>query len=618
MQKFFPARILLRLRRIQRWVLSQRGRSLLFIISFFLVLSSALPSSAMANSTLASSVLSRASLIGSPSLALAQFSAAGGGNSNNYSLGWVELDSYDTFQITGPGAALGQRRQHIHENLEAIRDDYLALDNPVAVVSTTPTENGQSKVYVNRQYLMTITSEDTNLQGMTTEGLVEHLKDVIPEALDRAYRQRQPEYRQQQFIHIGIGLALAIGLMVVLQFTSERLAQLTLRGLGTSLNQDEATENQRHQMHDLCDRLLPLAQGLVLVSTLLWAMGQFPESRVIQQELLSTLKVPIIIAIVAVVAYIGIRLTYAVVDRLALGLTDGNGFSSNYSRRARLRISTLSSVIKNITNFVWIAIGFLVALSVTGIDIGLLLASVGLIGLALSLAAQNLVKGAIQGFFIVLEDQFAIGDVVKIGDDSGIVEKLNLRITQLRDTAGRLITIPTSDITRVANYSLHWSQADLKIPVHYNADINHMLEVTRQVGNDLQHDSDWSSLILDDPQILGVDDFGDSSLIIRVWIKTQPMKQWDVSREYRRRFKIAVQEAGTNIPFPQRDVWLHPSDEFRLTLQGSLNDGHSSNQTDQNGNGQQPQAKTDAQPPNVPDDSSPPENDDQPTAAENT
>jgi small conductance mechanosensitive channel len=227
--------------------------------------------------------------------------------------------------------------------------------------------------------------------------------------------------------------------------------------------------------------------------------------------------------------------------------------------------------------------------------------------LALSLAAQNLVKGAIRGFFIVLEDQFAIGDIVKIGDDAGLVEKLNLRITQLRDTAGRLITIPTSDITRVANYSLHWARADLKIPVHYNADINRMLKVTRQVAEDLHGDSEWNNLILEEPQILGVDDFGDSAVIIRVWIKTEPMKQWDISREFRRRFKETLQDSDTEIPFPQRDVWLHPSDEFKVTLQGSLeerrrtpdHDGHNGHG---NGNGHsEPAAKTDRQPRSVPD-----------------
>ncbi|MGB5972564.1 MAG: mechanosensitive ion channel family protein, partial [Nodosilinea sp.] len=207
--------------------------------------------------------------------------------------------------------------------------------------------------------------------------------------------------------------------------------------------------------------------------------------------------------------------------------------------------------------------------------------------------------GAVQGFFIVLEDQFAVGDVVKIGDDAGLVEKLNLRIIQLRDAGGRLITIPTSNIDRVANYSLHWSRSDLKIPVHYNADVNHMLEVVRQVGDELQADAEWGELILEEPQILGVDDFADSALIIRVWIKTKPMKQWDVSREYRRRFKQALQDTDMQIPFPQRDVWVHPSAEFQIALKGEskqASDNHS-----KNGNGQQ-LAKIDAQPRNVPDD----------------
>jgi small-conductance mechanosensitive channel len=532
--------------------------------------------------------------------AMAQvFGSNGSSNSNAYNLGWVELDGYDAFQFAAPGSALSQRRQEIHDNLQQIRDNYLQLENPTANITTTETEDGQPQVYVNGQYLMTITQEDANLQGTTANGLVQRLEESIPDILSEAYQERQPEYRQRQYWLIGGVLLLTVGAMVAISFTSDYLLRLAMRGLGSSLNQNEMTQNQRHQLHDLRDRLMPLAQGALLVSALIWTLGRFPESRNLQQDLLSSLKIPIIITIVVVVAYVGIRITYTLVDKVAIGLSED---SFNHSRRTRLRISTLSSVTKNITNFVWIVIGFILALTVTGVNLGLLLASVGIIGLALSLATQNLAQGAIKGFFIVLEDQFAIGDVVKIGDDSGVVEKLNLRITQLRDTAGRLITIPTSDITRVANYSLHWSQADLKIPVHYNADINHMLDITRQVSEDLRSDPDWSDLILEDPQILGVDDFGDSAVIIRVWIKTEPMKQWDVSREFRRRFKQTLQNSDTEIPFPQRDVWLHPSDEFLLTLQGSLNgvgqhDGHQ-----QDGKGPHPAAKTDAQPANVPDD----------------
>lgn len=582
MQTFQPFSVIRLFQPMQNRIARWQRSLIIFLSAFLLVLSSVTPAGA--------------------SLMLAQFPGAGGGDTSSFTLGWVELAGLDVFQIAGPNSAISNRRQQVQDNLQEIRDDYLDLENPVANITTTRTEDGHPQVYVNGQYLLTVTQEDATLQGMTSDAVVQHLKEVIPETLERAYQHRQPEYRRRQFTRIGVVLALAILIMVVLSKLSDRLVRSAIHSLGASLNQDEVTEDQQHQIHDLRDRMLPLVQGFLLAGTLIWAMGLFPESRVLQQDLLSTLKVPIIIGIVIVVAYVGIRLTYALVDRIAVGLTDEDGFSSRYSRRARLRISTLSSVIKNIANFVWIGIGFLIALTVTGVDFALLLASVGIIGLAFSLAAQNLVKGAIRGFFIVLEDQFAIGDIVKIGDDAGLVEKLNLRITQLRDTGGRLITIPTSDITRVANYSLHWARADLKIPVHYKTDVNRMLRITREVADEMQSAPEWNNLILDEPQILGVDDFGDSALIIRVWIKTEPMKQWDVSREFRRRFKQTLQDSDTEVPFPQRDVWLHPSDEFRVTLQGSLEERRRTPDHDGNGNGHgEPPAKTDRQPRTVPD-----------------
>lgn len=550
----------------------------LFVITLGLVFSSALP--------------------GVASLALAQIPGTSSGGGPTYSLGAVELDGQDAFQVAAPGGALAQRQQQIQQNLQEIRDRYLSQDNPTTTVSIQESADGQPQVYVNDQYLMTITQQDATLLGTTPSGRAQQLEQTLAKILSRADQQRQPEYRQRQYWQVGIAALVAVGAMIAVSVSSRYLTRAAMRGLGASLDQETMTASQQHQIQDLRTRLMPLVQAAILVGTLLWAIGQFPETRPMQQDLLSSLKVPIIIGIVVVVAYIGIRISYAVIDRVALGISD-DGFS--HSRRTRLRVSTLSSVTKNIANFVWLAIGLLVALSITGVDLGLLLASVGIIGLALSLATQNLVQGAIKGFFIVLEDQFAIGDVVKIGDHAGLVEKLNLRITQLRDTEGRLITIPTSDINRVANYSLHWSQADLKIPVHYNANIDHMLTITRQVGEELRHDADWGGLILEDPQILGVDDFGDSAVIIRVWIKTQPLKQWDVSREYRRRFKQAVQDSGTTIPFPQRDVWLHPSEAFRQTLQGSLAGEDRENGHHANGNGQYPSAKTDPQPSNMPD-----------------
>ncbi len=497
-----------------------------------------------------------------------QFPGVGGGSGDAYTPGWVELDGYEVFQVAAPKSTLGQRRNYIRQNLQEIRDVYRQMATPVARISTQETENGQPTILVNGDYLMIVTQEDANLQGTTVTGVVERVEQAVPAILQQSDRERQPAYRQQQFVYAGAAMGFAILIAILIQIFSDRLLRWGMSALGATLEQPQMTADQHDHLDDIRQLLLPVFQFLAIAIAALWTLGRFPETRPVQNQLLSTLKVPIIMAIVVVVAYVGIRLTYAVVDRLLMQLTDEEGFSGYYSRRTRLRISTLSSVIKNIANFVWIALGFIVALSITGINLGLLLASVGIIGLAFSLATQNLVQGAIRGFFIVLEDQFAIGDVVKIGADAGVVENLNLRITQLRDTSGRLITIPTSDINRVANYSQHWSQADLKIPVHYNADIDEMLQVIREVSEELKTDPDWVDLILEEPQILGVDDFDDSAIIIRVWIKTQPMKQWDVSREFRRRFKLAIQSSDTAIPFPQREVWLHPSDQLLQGLQG--------------------------------------------------
>ena len=134
---------------------------------------------------------------------------------------------------------------------------------------------------------------------------------------------------------------------------------------------------------------------------------------------------------------------------------------------------------------------------------------------------------------------------------------MNLRITQLRDAEGRLITIPNSQIKIVANLSSNWSRADLNIPVAYHADVDKALEVIDHVAQEMTIDELWRDFILDKPKVLGVDDFGIRGLIIRVWIKTQPLKQWLVARECRRRLKVALDEAGISMPMPQQEVWFN-------------------------------------------------------------
>jgi small conductance mechanosensitive channel len=574
---------------LQRWGL----RVLLFFFTLMLTLGIA-PVSAR-----------QAAGISSPPPVLLQIPGLSNNSSSSdsgYTIGAIELGGREVFQIAAPQATLAQRQQRIEENLEAILDDYLQQEEPEVNIEVMQAGGTNlPSIYVNDSYLLTLTEQDAEMQGTVPWALSKDLEEPLRQALQQAWEYRQPSYLQQQAIKAGIVLLIAIALVWALDHWRDVPIRWGMRLLSGGSSISSLDEEQRHHLRDAQMRLLPILQGAILFGVSIWIAGLFPQTRVLHNTLVPALKVPLIIAIIIAVAYAGIRLSYAAINRFVAGLTARSAYNNPDSRRLQLRTSTISSFIKNIATFAWIGVGIFVALTVAGVNFGLLLASFGLLGLAFSLAAQNLIKGATKGFFIVLEDQYAIGDVVEIDDDAGLVETMNLRITQLRDAAGRLISIPMSDVTRVANFSLHWSRADLKIPVHYNADVEQMLDLTRQVGQDLQNDPEWQELILDEPQVLGVDDFGDSSIVIRVWIKTQPMKQWDVSREYRRRFKLALRDTDTTIPFPQREVWLHGSDSLKVDMEGRLEGDRISKNGGDGAPDRRENTKTDRQPRNVPD-----------------
>ena len=277
-----------------------------------------------------------------------------------------------------------------------------------------------------------------------------------------------------------------------------------------------------------------------------------------QVGIIAFLKIPLRLGIVSLVIYVVIRLSYAAIDRLTSAFVKSSTLlTPETSERLQLRVSTISGVAYSIVTFLWLIVGILLALTALGIDIIPLLAGVSLVGVALSLASQSLIKDAINGFLIIAEDQYALGDVITVGDVGGLVENLNLRITQVRDAEGRLITIPNSEIKIVANLSSRWSRADLSIPVAYQTDIDQALNLIETVGLDMDKDTRWEHQIIEPPEVLGIDNFGERGLIIRVWIKTQPLKQWNVAREYRRRLKVAFDTSGIYIPIPQQSIWLN-------------------------------------------------------------
>jgi len=218
----------------------------------------------------------------------------------------------------------------------------------------------------------------------------------------------------------------------------------------------------------------------------------------------------------------------------------------------RQRIQTLERVSTATVKVLVVIVTLMVLLSEFGLDIGPLLAAAGVAGVALGFGAQYLIKDIITGFFILIEDQYSVDDVICLNDTCGTVEEVTLRITRLRDLDGVVHHIPNSEIKVASNMSQHFSRVNLNIGVAYESDINQVKDVINQVGQELAADTEWVDHIIDAPQFLRVDDFGDSAIYLKVLGDVKPGQQWAVTGELRRRLKLAFDDAQIEIPFPQR------------------------------------------------------------------
>jgi moderate conductance mechanosensitive channel len=214
------------------------------------------------------------------------------------------------------------------------------------------------------------------------------------------------------------------------------------------------------------------------------------------------------------------------------------------------RALTLASLLGNVAAISVFVVATLTVLDIMLENIGPILASFGILGLAFSFGAQSLVKDVISGTFMLMEGQFGVGDVVKVSDVSGLVEKITLRTTVLRDIEGAVHIVPNGEITRVTNMTKAWSRALLHIAVAYKEDVDRVIDVLRDLLGEFHADPEWAALLLEEPVVPGVESFSDSSVVIRVMAKTLPLKQWDVARELRRRIKKRFDQEGIEIPFP--------------------------------------------------------------------
>lgn len=255
-------------------------------------------------------------------------------------------------------------------------------------------------------------------------------------------------------------------------------------------------------------------------------------------------------------AWFGLRVIARTMRKLEIRLIEHTTSDSTSPIEEQKRVETLVRLVRQaVTVVVWVVVA-LVLLKELRVDIAPILASAGIVGLAIGFGAQNLVKDVISGFFMILENQVRVGDVAIVNGTGGLVERINFRTIVLRDLSGIVHVFPNGTINTLANLTSQWSAYVFDIGVAYKEDVDRVMELMREVGNEMRKDPIFGPLMLDDVEIFGLDDFADSAVVIKGRLKTKPIKQWDVGREYRRRLKYRFDSEGIEIPFPHRSIYF--------------------------------------------------------------
>jgi small-conductance mechanosensitive channel len=281
------------------------------------------------------------------------------------------------------------------------------------------------------------------------------------------------------------------------------------------------------------------------------------------------LGTPLAILLILVVAIIARFLLHRVVDKIADGIITGRAgigriedrlpsavVGATLTVRREQRARTMASVLKSLTTAAIGVIAALMILDELGIPTGPLLASAGIVGIAVGFGAQALVRDVISGIFMLIEDQYGVGDVVDLGDASGVVEAVGLRVTRVRDVNGTVWYIRNGQVLRVGNQSQGWARAVLDVGIGYGEDVTRAEALLLDVANTLREDEKFGPLVLEEPEMWGIESVTADGVVLRLVVKTQPLQQWAVARELRRRIKDRFDAEGIHVAHPQSAVWV--------------------------------------------------------------
>lgn len=255
-------------------------------------------------------------------------------------------------------------------------------------------------------------------------------------------------------------------------------------------------------------------------------------------------------------AYLALRFLRTSLGRLEILLVRAGEPTEIVPGATRKRVATLMGLVHTLALVAIWAVVVIISLGQLGLDVTPILAGAGIVGLAVGFGAQNLVRDVISGFFLVLENQVRVGDVAVVNGTGGLVEAITFRTIVLRDLAGVVHVFPHGTVNTLANMTKGWSAYVLDVGVAYKEDTDRVVAVMERVAEQLRADPRYASSMLEPIEIFGVDDFGESDITIKARLKTLPLQQWAVGREYRRRLKKAFDAEGIEIPFPHRSLYI--------------------------------------------------------------
>lgn len=520
----------------------------------------------------------------------------------------VRLDGYELFKVTATDGVKTELNQNLQPALEfALIRAQLVENELKGIVSnhlyggafhqgfqkeTLTVTVGQRKgatvviAYdddrLKERQIVTVTEQDAQYYGYSVQNLAQKLAQIIKTALIRAQLERSPKYIIHQLVWsliiIAIAIAFSWGLLLLqrrlrtkrlvlkaeepinelvlspseLSSIKEELSLATQQKKFLKVREKQQEFARQLEWIRLKRRLLQSGQFIIWTIAFLFIIELFPWTRWISFVFIEK---PLMVLIIFLVISVTIRLISILIDRYLQTLIEEASICplvcSGISQRRSSRLSTMAEISKDFIFWVLTGMAIIIALDILELPIGTLLTGAGVLGIAISFVAQSFIKDVINGIQILRQDRYVIGDFIQVGDTWGLVEGFTLTVTQIRGPQGRLTTVPNGDIRVVHNLTKEWARVDLYIKVSHETNIDLAMQIMQQIAQQMQQEPEWTDIILEPTVLMGVNNLDHTGIEIQYWMKTKPIQQWAVGREYRRRLKIAFDEKGIHLGMPQ-------------------------------------------------------------------